>query len=55
VCALWGLVRKGDVVVVEGEIMHEPKARHYLLETVTTLPECTNKARNAHKTGIYII
>ena len=32
-------MHKGDVVTVEGEIMHEPKAS---VKTVTTLPECTN-------------
>jgi len=26
VCALWDLVDEGNVVTVEGEIMHEPKA-----------------------------
>ena len=35
-------MHKGDVVTVEGEIMHEPKGVHYPLETVTTSPECTN-------------
>ena len=34
-------MHEGDVVTVEGEIMHEPKRVHYLLETDTTLPECT--------------
>ena len=36
------MVHEGKVVTVEGKIIHELKASVYLLETVTTLPSCTN-------------
>jgi len=36
------LVHKGDIVTVEGEIMHSPSARALSVETVTTLSESTN-------------
>ena len=35
-------MHEGNVVTVEGGVMHKPKEVHYLPETVTTLPECTN-------------